>query len=419
MLLFKMPRFRSLKWSRLIDLYRFGLTRLEEERLPQVAGSLTFNTVLALVPVLTIALAIFTTFPIFNTFRTNLEAYFIQSLIPKAISNTILDYLGMFAAKASRMSVVGAIALLLTTAATMAMIDRTFNDIWRVKTKRPLVQRIIAYWTIVTLGPLLIGISISMTSHLVKATDWLAMTLPFVGAFLDSTVSVGLTTLAFTLLYMVIPNRFVDWRDAAWGGFIAAIAFEIGKRAFTIFVTRFGSYTVIYGALAAIPIFLLWIYISWLIILVCAVIAAALPIIKYERWWHVASPGSAFVDAMAVLKVLVDARMTGPTAATDAAIIRSHTRLGFDESENLLETMLEAGWVGRIKTDMPYRRQWGKRITEGMDNWTLLANPQQLKVADVYRLFVFCAADNLNLARQVEQAVEQGLDQSLAAHFSA
>jgi membrane protein len=419
MLLFKMPRFRSLKWSRLIDLYRFGLTRLEEERLPQVAGSLTFNTVLALVPVLTIALAIFTTFPIFNTFRTNLEAYFIQSLIPKAISNTILDYLGMFAAKASRMSVVGAIALLLTTAATMAMIDRTFNDIWRVKTKRPLVQRIIAYWTIVTLGPLLIGISISMTSHLVKATDWLAMTLPFVGAFLDSTVSVGLTTLAFTLLYMVIPNRFVDWRDAAWGGFIAAIAFEIGKRAFTIFVTRFGSYTVIYGALAAIPIFLLWIYISWLIILVCAVIAAALPIIKYERWWHVASPGSAFVDAMAVLKVLVDARMTGPTATTDAAIIRSHTRLGFDESENLLETMLEAGWVGRIKTDMPYRRQWGKRITEGMDNWTLLANPQQLKVADVYRLFVFCAADNLNLARQVEQAVEQGLDQSLAAHFSA
>jgi membrane protein len=419
MSLFKMPRFRSLRWSRLIDLYRFGLSRLEEERLPQVAGSLTFNTVLALVPGLTIALAIFTTFPIFNTFRTNLEAYFIQSLIPKAISNTILDYLGMFAAKASRMSVVGAIALLLTTAATMAMIDRTFNDIWRVKTKRPLVQRIIAYWTIVTLGPLLIGISISMTSHLVKATDWLAMTLPFVGAFIDSTVSIGLTTTAFTLLYMVIPNRFVDWRDAAWGGFIAAIAFEIGKRGFTIFVTRFGSYTVIYGALAAIPIFLLWIYISWLIILVCAVITAALPVVKYERWWHVASPGSAFVDAMAVLKVLVDARMTGPTAATDATIIRTHTRLGFDESENLLETMLEAGWVGRIKTDMPYRRQWGKRITEGMDNWTLLANPQQLKVADVYRLFVFCAADNLNLARQVEQAVEQGLDQSLAAHFTA
>ena len=414
-----MPFFQGLRWSRLVDLYRFGLRRLEEERLPQVAGSLTFNTVLALVPVLTIALAIFTTFPIFTTFRTALEAYFIQSLIPKAISNTILDYLSLFAAKASRMSVVGAIALLFTTAATMAMIDRTFNDIWRVKTKRPLVQRIIAYWTIVTLGPLLIGVSITMTSHLVRATDWLATNLPFLSSFLDSTVSIGLTTIAFTLLYMVIPNRFVDWRDAAWGGLIAAVAFEIAKRLFAVFVTRFPSYTMIYGALAAIPIFLIWIYVSWLIILVCAVIAAALPVVKYERWWHVASPGSAFVDAMAVLKVLVDARMTAASAVADATVIRSCTRLGFDESENLLEAMLQVGWVGRIKTEQPYRLQWGKRITEGMDNWTLLANPEQLKVADVYRLFVFCAAENRVLAEQIEQAVEQGLDQTLAAHFAA
>jgi membrane protein len=418
MYLFKMPILEGLRWSRLVDLYRFGRRRLEEEHLPQVAGSLTFNTVLALVPMLTIAFAIFTTFPIFNTFRTGLDAYFIQSLMPKAISSTILDYLNTFATKASRMSLVGAVALLITTAATMAMIDRTFNDIWRVKTTRPLVQRIIAYWTIVTLGPLLIGVSITMTTHLVKATDWLTMTIPFISAFLDTLLSVGLTTTAFTLLYMVIPNRFIEWGDAAWGGFIAAIAFEIAKRVFTIFILRFSSYTVIYGALAAIPIFLLWIYVCWLIILVCAVIAAALPVVKYERWWHVASPGSAFVDAMAVLKVLYDARTSGTTAATDADTIRKCTRLGFDESESLLEEMLEAGWVGRIKSDVPYRRQWGKRITEGMDSWTLLANPQLLKLADVYRLFVFRVTDNPMLARQVEQAVEQGLDQTLVAHFT-
>lgn len=413
-----MPVLEGLRWSRLVDLYRFGVRRLDEEHLPQVAGSLTFNTVLALVPMLTIAFAIFTTFPIFNTFRTSLDAYFIQSLMPKAISNTILDYLGMFASKASRMSLVGAVALLFTTAATMAMIDRTFNDIWRVKTKRPLAQRIIAYWTIVTLGPLLIGASITMTSHLVKATDWLAMNIPILSAFLDTSVSVGLTTLAFTLLYMVIPNRFVEWGDAAWGGFTAAIAFEVAKRVFTIFIIHFSSYTMIYGALAAIPIFLIWIYVSWLIILVCAVIAAALPVVKYERWWYVASPGSAFVDAMAILKVLVAARTTGDSAATDATTIRQCTRLGFDESETLLEVMLEAGWVGRIKSDVPYRRQWGKRVTEGMDNWTLLANPQLLKLADVYRLFVFRTTENPALARQVEQAVEQGLDQTLAEHFA-
>lgn len=414
----KLPIFEEMSWSRLHDLYRFARRRLKEERLPQVAGSLTFNTVLAVVPMLTIAFAIFTTFPMFNTFRTSLEAYFIQSLIPKAISNTILDYLGMFAAKASGMSAVGALALVVTTVATMGMIDRTFNHIWRVKARRPLPQRIIAYWTIVTLGPLLIGMSITLTSHLSRATNWVVLNLPFLSAFLYTMASVGLTMGAFTLLYMVIPNRFVDSRDAAWGGLIAAIAFEIAKRLFAIFVVRFPSYTIIYGALAAIPIFLLWIYVSWLIILVCALIVAALPVVKYERWWHVATPGSAFVDAMAVLQVLVEARGCGASAATDASIIRTRTRLGFDESESLLETMLDAGWVGRIKTEIPYRIQWGKRITEGMDSWTLLANPQQLKVADVYRLFVFNAAGNPVLARQVEQAVEQGLSQTLTAHFT-
>jgi membrane protein len=401
----------------MINLYRFGWRRLEEERLTQVAGSLTFTTILALVPILTIALAIFTMFPLFNTFRMSLEAYFIQSLIPKGISNTILDYLGVFAAKASRMSAVGAIALVFTTVATISMIDSTFNHIWRVKTKRPLLQRIIAYWTLITLGPLLIGISISLTAHLLKATDWMTINLPFISAFFYTAISVGLTTVAFTLLYMVIPNRFVDWRDAAWGGLIAGLAFEIAKRLFGVYLARFPSYTVIYGALAAIPIFLIWIYLSWLIILVCAIIVAALPVVKYERWWHAATPGSAFVDAMAVLQVLFEARVSGASAATDTSTIRSRTRLGFDESESLLQTMLDAGWVARIKTEPPYRAQWGKRLTEGMDSWTLLANPQHLTVADVYRLFVFDAAGNAALARQVEVAVEQGLAQTLAAQF--
>ncbi|HEX7641147.1 MAG TPA: YihY family inner membrane protein [Burkholderiaceae bacterium] len=410
--------FQGKRWLRTVDLFRFALRRLGEEQLPQVAGSLTFNTVLSLVPVLTIALAIFTTFPIFESFRSSLQAYFVQILIPHSIASTINDYLGMFASKASRLSAVGAIALLITTAATMALIDRTFNNIWRVKTKRSWIKSLAAYWTIVTLGPLLIGFSITLTSHLMRATDWVVTGLPFLSAFLYTGVSVALTTAAFTLLYTVIPNRFVDWRDAAWGGFIAAIAFEIAKRVFAIFLSHFNSYTMIYGALAAVPIFLIWVYVTWFIILVCAVIAAALPVVKYERWWHVPSPGSAFVDSMAVLKVLVEARSSSPSAAVDAAIIRTHTRLGFEEAENLLETMLEAGWVGRIKTEQLRKSRWGRRFEEGLDSWTLLANPEALTVADVYRLFVFHAGGNLKLAQQVEHAVEQGLNQTLAEHFA-
>jgi membrane protein len=218
-------------------------------------------------------------------------------------------------------------------------------------------------------------------------------------------------------LYMVVPNRLIDWRDAACGGIVAAIAFEITKRLFVVFVAKFPTYTVLYGALAALPIFLLWIYLGWLITLIGAVIAAALPIVKYERWWHIPKPGSAFVDAMKLLKVLYEARLFDKSAAVTSSAIRAKTRLGFDESESLLEKMLGAGWVDRIKVELPKRAQFGKRITEGLDRWVLLANPDQLKLADVYRLFVFNVAGNAALAKQVESAVEKGLSQTIAAHF--
>lgn len=400
------------------DLFRFAARRLDEERLPQVAGSLTFTTVLALVPILTIALAIFTTFPLFHTFRASLEAYFIQNLMQKGIANTILGYLTQFSSKATRLSAVGAVALIVTAVAMMLMIDRVFNQIWRVKTKRPITQRILVYWAIVTLGPLLIGASISLTSYLFAATNGAVKHMPFFGGMLYSSISILLTTVAFTSLYVVVPNRRVEWRDALCGGLLAALAFEVIKRLFAVFVIKVPTYTVIYGAVAAFPIFLVWIYLGWLITLGGAVVTAALPIVKYERWWHVPQPGSAFVDAMALLAVLHGARKSSQSAVVDTKLIREKTRLGFEEAEALLQKMLDAGWVGRIKAEGPQRMQWGKRITDGLDRWVLLANPQYLTLADIYRLFVFDAAGNAALAKQVECAVEQGLSQSLEAHFA-
>jgi membrane protein len=412
-----LKKFRGSTWTQVRDLFRFAARRLNEERLPQVAGSLTFTTVLALVPVLTIALAIFTAFPLFNTFRSALEAYFIESLMPKSIANTILDHLNQFARQAKRLSAVGAILLLATAVAMIALIDRTFHQIWRVKTRRPLMQRILVYWATVTLGPLLIGGSMTFTSFLYGATSDVANQAPVIGTIFYTVISVLLTAVAFTLLYMVVPNRPVDWRDAASGGVVAAIAFEITKRLFVIFVAKFPTYTILYGALAALPIFLLWLYLGWLITLMGAVIAAALPVVKHERWWHVPKPGSAFVDAMKLLRVLYDARSFEKSAAVSSVTIRMKTRLGFDESEVLLEKMVEAGWVDRIKAESPKRIQFGKRVTEGLDRWVLLANPDQLKLADVYRLFVFNASGDAALAKQVESAVEQGLNQTIAAHF--
>ncbi len=415
---FRTPQVRPLSWAQVRDLLQFTVRRLHEERLPQVAGSLTFTTVLAVVPMLTIALAIFTSFPLFNSFRSALEAYFIKSLMPQAIANTILGYLGQFATKAARLSAFGAVALIVTAVAMVAIIDRTFNQIWRVKKARPLTQRILIYWAVVTLGPLLIGVSITVTSYLFSATNGLVGRAPMAGSMFYTLVSLFLTGGTFTLVYMAVPNRLIDWRDAACGGALAAVAFEITKSAFAIFVGKFSTYTVVYGALAAVPIFLVWIYLGWLITLSGAVLAAALPIVKYERWQHVPSAGSSFVDAMAVLRTLYRARSAGHGASVNVAAIRLATQLGFDELDGLLSKMLDAGWVGRIDGGPARRVQFGKRVTDGLDQWVLLANPEQLRLADVYRMFVFDASGDSTLARQVESAVEQGLGETLADHFA-
>lgn len=427
---------RGLTWSEARDLILFARRRLTEERLPQVAGSLTFTTTLALVPLLTIVLAIFTTFPVFSALRASLEGYFVQTVMPKAISNTIIGNLTQFASKATRLSAVGAVALLFTSSAMMATVERAFNQIWRVKRTRPLAQRVVMYWALLTLGPLLFGLSLTVTSQLFLATSGVMATVPLLGALVYTAVSVGLTTGAYTLLYMAVPHRFVDWRDAVWGALVAAVAFEVAKRLFGVFIKQFPNYTIIYGALAALPLFLLWIYLSWMITLVGALITAALPVVKYERWWYAPIPGGAFVDAVAILKVLHGGARLSDSALVSSAAIRAHTRIGYDEMTMLLDRMVTVGWVGRVQTDVSARSRWGKRMRESEDNWVLLINPEKLRLAEVYRLFVFGgstvdagAAKDLDhgspltlntnaLARQVESAVEQGLEQTLADHFA-
>jgi membrane protein len=431
---------RGLTWEEARDLVRFAARRLREEKLPQVAGSLTFTTTLALVPLLTIVLAIFTTFPVFGTARTALETYFVQTGMPKGISNTIISNLTQFASKATRLSAVGAVALMITSTAMMSMVERAFNQVWGVRRPRPLVQRVMIYWALLTLGPLLFGLSLTATSQLFTATGGLAKSVPFIGAVFYTVMSVGLTTGAYALLYMAVPNRYVDWRDALWGGLAAALAFELAKRLFAVFIRQFPTYAIIYGALAALPLFLVWMYVSWLITLVGAVVTAALPVVKYERWWHQPVPGDAFVDAISILKVLHGATQATGTALVSSAAIRAHTRIGYDEMSALLEQMVAAGWVGRVQGEVSARSRWGKRVRQGADNWVLLLDPHLLKLSDVYRLFVFggavahgvvvpeverdaesgapLALETATLARQVEAAVERGLEQTLAEHFA-
>jgi membrane protein len=396
------------------NLIYFAFRRLADGQLAQVAGSLTFTTVLALVPMLTIALAIFTVFPLFTTYRSSLEAYFIQSLMPKSISTNILGYLNMFATKATRLSAYGAVALMVTSIATLAPIDKVFNQIWRVKQKRPLLKRMMVYWALITLAPLLMGVSLTATSYLFAATSDVVGAIPGSKA-LYTIASVILTTCAYSLLYIAVPNRTIDWRDAAWGGLVAGILFEIAKRIFAAFVIHIPTYTIVYGAVALIPIFLIWIYTSWVITLFGAVITASLPIVKYERWWHVPKPGSNFVDAMALLETLFNARNRETHAGLSSWEIREKTRLGFDEIESLLAQMTSAGLVGRLHADEIALKKPTPLL--GSEWWVLLANPSVTPISVVYRLFVFRSQTDARLMKKVEGAIENGLQETLEDYF--
>ena len=401
--------------SRLRDLWRFMQRRLSEEQVPQVAGSLTFTTVLAVVPVMTIAFAIFTTFPLFNTFRDALEAYFVQSLMPRGVTNTILDNLSLFAAKANRLSAVGAVTLVLTAIMMFAIVDRSLNRIWRVKTPRSFTQSLIVYWAIMTLGPLLIGASLSFTTLVSPVASTLAQQLPWLGTVAAIFISLLLMTMFFGLLYLIVPNRLVDWRDALIGGLVAAIAFEMTNRGFAFFITKFPSYRVIYGALAAVPIFLVWVYLFWLITLLGAVLAVALPVVKHERWWHKPVPGGEFIDAISVLQVLVHAHQH--QGVISLLSIRSKTRLGFDEAESLLQRLLEAGWVGRVEVVKNKASRWLQFARGEHDHWSLLINPNKLAVADVMKLFTFSESSHA-LGREINQLLDRGLSLSLADYFN-
>lgn len=410
--------FCGLSWSELRDLFIFARTRLKEERLSQVAGSLTYTTVLSLVPMLTIGLAIFTFLPLFSSFRSSLEVYLNAGSMPHGVSNTVLTYLTQFTSRAKSLSAVGGVVLLVTALMMMFTVDKTLNQIWRVKARRSYLKNIVIYWAAITLGPLLMAVSITLTSYLFAATSGITRSVPLVGTMFYSFLSIALSSAAFTLLYVIVPNRWVDVRDAAWGGVVAAIAFEVVKHVFAGFVGSSSSYTMVYGALAAVPIFLVWIYLAWLIVLFGALLAASLPIIKYERWRYVAAPGAAFVDAMAILEVLYHSRMHDSVAMVDVWTIRTHTRLGFDEIAELLQKMYEANWVGCMKVKRLKQSRWSSRGLDGQDGWLLVVNPDKLILADVYRMFVFDARGNAILAKTLEEIVEQGLQMSIAHYFS-
>ena len=204
--------------------------RFREDRLGLTASSLTFTTMIALVPLITVGLAVFTAFPMFAKFQDVLQKWLIESLVPDNIARQVLGYLTQFAAQASGLGAIGFTVLLVTALALILTVDRTLNHIWRVRQLRPLGQRVLIYWTAISLGPLLLGASLALTSYLAAQSRGLVQGVPGGVQLLFDTLEFLTLASGMTLLYRYVPNTPVKWRHAWTGGLFVAAGIEIAKR---------------------------------------------------------------------------------------------------------------------------------------------------------------------------------------------
>jgi membrane protein len=237
------------------------------------AAALSYSTLLALVPLVTVVFSMLSLFPVMADWRGTVEAFIFSNFVPTA-GEAVAEHLRQFTEQAGRVTAIGLLFLILSSLLLLATIESVFNQVWRVHRGRSIAQKVVVYWTMLTLGPLLLVASISVTSYVVA--------LPASGSGesslaspLFALVALGLEFAAFLLLYMVIPNRRVPVGDAAIGAGAASVLFEVAKRAFVVYVGGVANYQVIYGAISFVPIFIVWIYISWLIVLTGAYFAAA------------------------------------------------------------------------------------------------------------------------------------------------
>ena len=356
-------------WKDLRHLLCLIAARFGQDRCAQMAASLTFTTLLSLVPLITIALILFSAFPVFTDFSGQIKSFLLSNMMPET-GKMVLRYVEQFAESAAKLTAVGIVFLALTAMLMMHTIEDAFNTIWRVSRPRPLVQRVLVYWAVLTLAPLLIGGSLSLTSWLVGMSVGYARQIPEFGVVMLKVVPVLLTTLAFSLLFRVVPNRYVPLRHAIVGGVAAALAFESMNRAFAVYIAHFPTYKLVYGAFASIPIFLLWIYLSWLTILMGALIAASLSHWRGDSAQDIL-PEAQIYYALRILKTMSEGMRNG--AVQTLPVLSRQLHIGFDSLEQIMEKLAHANVVRKLAGS----------------GWAMIRDVQHVQLAELYRLFVF------------------------------
>ncbi|RZJ11485.1 MAG: YihY family inner membrane protein [Rubrivivax sp.] len=362
-----------LAWPWLQTLQTFH-QRFREEKLGLTAGSLTFTTLISLVPLLTVMLAVFTAFPMFSNFQSALEQYFLKSLIPANIAKPVLASLTQFSAKANKLGAVGLVFLGITALALMLTIDRTLNAIWRVKRPRPMAQRVLVYWAALTLGPLLLGGSLTLTSYAVSVGQGFFTKMPGnMVAFLGG-ADIVLLGLAIAGLFHYVPNTHVRWRHALLGGAFVSIGFAFAKSLLAWYVKQVPTYSTLYGAFATVPVFLVWVYLGWVIVLLGAILAANTPSLTGRLHLRPETPGQPMALAMEVLRELWRAREAGQRGLSDLALAMA-LRVDPLQLAPVVDKLLAMDWLGRLEED-------------GAQRLVLLCSPERVPAEPLIATFL-------------------------------
>ena len=337
--------------------------RFREERATQTAGSLAYTSLLSMVPLLTVALSIASAFPVFENAIEALQNFLFENVLPDAPGvDAIIDQIDSFMRNTGRLTAIGIIGFMVTAVMLMLTIDNALNRIFRVQRRRSILQNVFIYWAILTLAPVLIGLSLSMTTYALAASGGSVYLVPFL-----------FTCVALSILYGVVPARRVELRHALTGGLVAGVGFEVAKRLFALYLQQVPTYALIYGAFATIPIFLVWLYVSWVVVLAGAVFTAMLPAYFAKPEMRM-KPGERLAEAIGALSLLARAHAAGKVVALSALAreLRAHPyRL-----EELLVRAADRGWVARTERD----------------GWVLARDAESIRLADLYHEFVFDSA---------------------------
>jgi membrane protein len=337
------------------------------------SGALSYTTLVSLVPLAVLALGSLSAVPLFAPVRSELLAMLFNSFVP-SVGQQAAFWFRNFAESAMQTTAIGFAGIAATGVLLLVTVEDQLNRIWRVTRARPWGQRVLAYWTLITLGPLLIGVSLTLSTYLEVAAGragfgeqavlwirdgwlhWSARGLPALLEFL-----------ALNLLYWLIPNCFVRWRDGAFGALIATAAIEILKVGFSIYIGAVSYYQTVYGALAAIPIFLLWMYISWTAVLLGAVVAAAVP--NWPSDGHIGEDATSGVRlglSLALVAALARAQRRG--AAMSCQALAGELGIAPGTIERHIGPLAAGGFAARTQ--------------EG--GWVLTRNPETATLQDLY-----------------------------------